>query len=158
MSKETKFFLEAPYVDIDGTYSELREVFIAHPQSETTILHQACESISEYICFCMNSSIYYKNIVSGKYEQLFLEQVNIDKTDWKLVVRNSPFPEIIFSTDKDDNGQYTSRNYKDINKFLRMKEYDGEKKKDYYKNSTSKKRLYPYEMLFRALLDGIEFK
>jgi hypothetical protein len=93
-------------IEEDGTKDELLVFYAFHSQQDKEILKRACEKISDYVSFCMESSDSYWCENKKKYIPDYLADKDntIDKTKWKIRIWGESMD--IFPETKLEEGSY----------------------------------------------------
>lgn len=149
MSKEQFFDLYAPYVREDGTYDELLDVFMRHPQTNPDILKRSCDWISDYINFSMDSSISYYSKSNGDYRQFFKDKEDREVEKWQITLYGTSeriYPDTDLST----------ITYPNIKRIMSMNALYRKDKTKLTEEERIRYETYrvPYGFLFSYLLDG----
>lgn len=150
--KATYFQLEAPDVDIDGTYEELLDIVLGHNQVNSDIIKRAAEQINTYIEFNMNIDVYYWCKCRKKYTQYFLNGKDADFKNYKIKLTNTN--EIIYA-----DTDLSSILYPNITGLVKMWKEETGLYEDNILNMEDMKRKkdfdeIPYGYLLSKLLDG----
>lgn len=53
MKKEEIYNQYARIIEEDGTWSDLKKIYLSHPQQDVEILKKACQEMTEYVRFCL---------------------------------------------------------------------------------------------------------
>lgn len=154
MSKRDLFFLHAPYVEEDGTFEELFDVFMRHPQDNAEVIKTACEDISGYINFCMSISVRYYCEQRGKYTQYFPDKNTRNPEKWEMYIYT--YQEKINS----ETADFSKCKYPDLEKMMRMYQFASRSWEELSGEEQERKRTYrvPYGFLFSCLLEGKTFE
>lgn len=154
LDKKTYFFINAPYVDMDGTYDELLDVLLRHPQTDKAMIERACLNISDFINFNMNNCTSYWSEERKGYYQFPINEETLDENKWKMRILSHK--EIVITSEDKDFSQFE---YEDLEKMLKMSAFNYRKIEDLTEQEKEQKEKYrvPYGFLFSSLLNGQEF-
>lgn len=128
IDKEDIYDEYANIIEEDGTWSDLRKIYMAHSQTEPSILKLACQEMTEYVHFCLDCVVFYWSPSRKKYIQA---GEDCDNLKWKISLGWSSELEITYETD------LSTVKYDNITGLIEMHDLD-----------------LRYSELFEHLLDG----
>lgn len=83
MDKSEIYNHYALIIEEDGTWSDLKKIYMKHPQQDPLILKRACQEMTKYVGFCLNICCFYWSESYQKYVQ-FRDDIDITNYQIKL--------------------------------------------------------------------------